>query len=259
MQNEQTPKDLTQVKEEEQDVLLDHAGGHKHDRADEMSQEVSGSQAGQDLVKPMIETGSVGEIADHVTQMDTDQQASDYTLVVADDRDDIEEDFDEEGMSGTENAADEKDVDIINTGRTYAGFFARLTAYIIDHVFLLIPVGIVRIILIVITAANPEHVLNRNIFFRFSPADMILYAVSALYFILLTYITGRTIGKRIMRLKVVSAEEERKPSFFEILFRETFGRFLSAVILCIGYLMIIIGDQKEALHDYLADTRVIYR
>ena len=56
---------------------------------------------------------------------------------------------------------------------------------------------------------------------------------------------------------MVSAEH-RRPTFFEIAFREIIGRYLSTFILYIGYLMIGAGDQKEALHDYLADTRVVY-
>ena len=104
---------------------------------------------------------------------------------------------------------------------------------------------------------DSANILVRKIFFSFTLTDIILYIISIAYFVFMTYLMGRTFGKRIMKLKVVSAED-RKPTLFEIAFREIIGRYLSTVILWIGYLMIGAGDQKEALHDYLADTRVIY-
>lgn len=47
-------------------------------------------------------------------------------------------------------------------------------------------------------------------------------------------------------------------TFFEVTFRETVGRFLSALILSIGYIMIAIDKKKRGLHDILSDTNVVY-
>lgn len=60
-----------------------------------------------------------------------------------------------------------------------------------------------------------------------------------------------------MNIKVVNADGGRL-SFFQVLYRETIGRFLSGVILGIGYIMIAMDKRKRALHDHLSDTRVIY-
>ncbi len=143
------------------------------------------------------------------------------------------------------------------TPRVYAGFFARFTAFILDKIIVGVPLFFVRIIFFMMRFGNPSHFLTQKIFFSFTVSDIILYCLASAYFIGMTYYTGRTLGKRLMRLQVVSAFD-RKPSFFEIFFRETFGRFLSTFILCIGYLMIGAGTEKQALHDYLADTRVVY-
>ena len=143
------------------------------------------------------------------------------------------------------------------SSRVYAGFFVRFTAYLLDKVIVGVPLVIVRLILWMLQDADTSNILLRKIFFSFTLTDIILYLVSIAYFVLMTYFMGRTFGKRIMKLKVVSAED-RKPTFFEIAFREIIGRYLSTFILWIGYLMIGAGDQKEALHDYLADTRVVY-
>lgn len=141
--------------------------------------------------------------------------------------------------------------------RAFGGFFARLTAYMLDKLILFIPLLLVRLVLWLLVQNIFYHGMNREIFFAFSPTDIILYVLTVLYFIITTYFWEGTPGKKIMRLKVVSAED-RRPGFFEIFFRETFGRFLSSALLCIGYIIIGAGNQKQALHDYLADTRVIY-
>lgn len=40
--------------------------------------------------------------------------------------------------------------------------------------------------------------------------------------------------------------------------REIIGKFLSAIILGIGYLMVIWNPKKQALHDKIAKTYVVY-
>mgnify|MGYP001129076922 FL=1 len=74
---------------------------------------------------------------------------------------------------------------------------------------------------------------------------------------ILTYGTGATLGKRAMGLRVVNVNGE-KLSLFNLIYRETVGRFLSGLFMCIGYIMIGIDRQKRGLHDVLGDTRVIY-
>ena len=74
---------------------------------------------------------------------------------------------------------------------------------------------------------------------------------------MLTYFTGSTLGKKLLQIQVVSAEN-RKLTFFEIVFRESVGRFLSALIIYIGYFMIGADKNKRGLHDILSDTCVVY-
>lgn len=137
-----------------------------------------------------------------------------------------------------------------------AGFFARLGAYMIDK--LIIGVGLLGIKIAVGISAliNSENVVVKDIFFQYSLADIVFYLLGTLYFILLTYKTGNTIGKKAFHLKVQSVED-RKMTFFEVAFRETIGRFLSSIA-CIGYIFIIANENKRALHDLLSDTEVVY-
>lgn len=141
--------------------------------------------------------------------------------------------------------------------QVYAGFFVRLAAYLIDWIIVGIALLTVRIPIGISSFAYPGNWLARDFIFQYSIADIITYLLSATYFILLTYYTGRTLGKRLLSLRVISAED-RDLTFFEVVYRETVGKFLSGVVFSIGYLMIGIDKEKRGIHDWLADTKVIY-
>ncbi|MFR4625420.1 MAG: RDD family protein [Dorea formicigenerans] len=79
-----------------------------------------------------------------------------------------------------------------------------------------------------------------------------------MYFALLTWCTGTTIGKRLMNLRVVPADGNEKLSFVDVLYRETVGRFLCGISIWIGYIIVGIDKEKRGFHDMLCDTRVVY-
>lgn len=142
--------------------------------------------------------------------------------------------------------------------RVNAGFFVRLAAYLIDIVIVGVVLAVVvRFPIWISTLIAPDNILVKDLIFEYSAKDIIIYLLSAIYFIVLTYKTGQTIGKKVFELKVVSVED-RKMTLFEVIYRETVGRFLSTFIMYVGYLMIAVQKDKHGLHDVLADTRVIY-
>ncbi len=140
----------------------------------------------------------------------------------------------------------------------YAGFWARLAAYVIDSAIVFAGLLIVRMILFGLSPLTDGTLLGGNILFHYTFKDIILYAVQVFYFILCTYHAGTTPGKRAMNLRVVSARDGEKLTLFNVVYRETVGRFLSGLVLCIGYILIGIDKEKRGLHDMLCDTRVIY-
>lgn len=141
--------------------------------------------------------------------------------------------------------------------RVYAGFFVRLAAYLIDWLIVGAALLVVRVPLWIASWNNPDHFLLKDVLFDYSIKDMLIYLLGVLYFIILTYFTGATLGKRVMCLRVVSSEEG-KLTLFQVVYRETVGRFLSKLIMCVGYFIIGPDAQKRGLHDRLADTRVVY-
>ena len=73
----------------------------------------------------------------------------------------------------------------------------------------------------------------------------------------MTYNFGATFGKMAMKIKVCK-ENEKELSAIDIVYRETIGRYLSGLVLCIGYILIALDNRKRALRDMLCDTVVIY-
>lgn len=127
----------------------------------------------------------------------------------------------------------------------------------IDALVIGIALLTVRIPHIVSSAAFSGNILDSRILFEFSAYDILIYFLGKLYYVLTTYFSGATLGKKLFRLRVETADGQ-KLTFLNVLYRETIGKYLSGIILCIGYLMIAVDDEKRALHDRLCDTRVVY-
>ena len=136
-----------------------------------------------------------------------------------------------------------------------AGFFPRLAAYILDRLILGVLLFVPRVY--ALAARLGSDALSRAVLFRFSWSDILLWAAAAAYFILFTAFTGSTPGKKAMGLTVVSPEGQR-PDLMTVVSRETFARYLSGLILCIGYLLCLVDPERGALHDRICDTRVVY-
>ena len=68
---------------------------------------------------------------------------------------------------------------------------------------------------------------------------------------------GVTPGKLVMGLRVVDIETGNAPGFLRMLLRETIGRFLSTLLLGLGYWWAIFDKNGQTWHDKLASTVVI--
>lgn len=138
--------------------------------------------------------------------------------------------------------------------KVYAGFFVRLVAFAIDSLIAGLIVGMVKLPFS-IAAAGGVTFLKANFLFDYSFIDVLGYVGVAAYFVLLTYFSHSTLGKKLFRIEVVTTTGEW--TFLNILYRETVGRFLSS-LLCIGYLAVLVTPEKRGFHDMLCDTNVIY-
>ena len=136
-----------------------------------------------------------------------------------------------------------------------AGFITRLFAYLMDIVVLagMVAVGGWLAVLAdnVIESVGLDPRIDLATIFIF----LIPFVIGS-YFAVFWALTGRTIGKWFMGLKVVG-RDGRPPSIGRSLLR-LIGYGLSALALWLGYVWIIIDDERQGWHDHLASTYVIY-
>lgn len=135
---------------------------------------------------------------------------------------------------------------------TEAGFGVRFIAFIID----LIVIGSIKSIIL-----NPfDAWLGLSDMYIMTPLFSVYNVLSALiyfgYFILLTFFFNATLGKMILKLKVVH-ENGRKLSIGTVITREFFGRYISNFFAYLLYLVVLFNPNKRGIHDLLSDTLVV--
>jgi uncharacterized RDD family membrane protein YckC len=133
----------------------------------------------------------------------------------------------------------------------YAGFWIRFAASFIDGIIVSLiscmPIFLIGIFLGLAGLGDGAKIITQ----------IISYFISFGYFILLTYKKEATWGKMALGLKVIPSDKE-KLSLGQVIMREVVGKFISGLTLGIGYLMVAFTEKKEALHDKIAKTNVIY-
>ena len=146
------------------------------------------------------------------------------------------------------------DLEHVLDGRA-AGFVTRLFAYALD---LLVVAGIVAI-------GGWIAVLADDLIERVgieTRADLgtiyvvLIPFIIALYFVMFWSLTGRTIGKWFLGLRVVSTDG-RTPTIGRSILR-VLGYAISAIVFWAGYLWVLVDKNRRAWHDHMASTWVVY-
>lgn len=81
--------------------------------------------------------------------------------------------------------------------------------------------------------------------------------LTILYFTLMQYNDGQTLGKKIMRIKVVSDRDSSPLGIWQVMGRETIGRILSIMPFGLGYLGASTRKDRKTFHDRVFKTHVI--
>ncbi|MGG3800321.1 RDD family protein [Metabacillus fastidiosus] len=152
-----------------------------------------------------------------------------------------------------------------------AGFWIRFLAYLIDGFVLGIPLFIIQMILGFIfvggSLMTTDFETQDPSYYDGAAAGIILVyyfimivlsiAAGIFYYGLMTASKYQgTLGKMLLGLKVVN-EAGEKVSKGQAIGRY-FAYILSGVVLYIGFIMIAFGPKK-GLHDYICNTRVVYK
>ncbi len=135
-----------------------------------------------------------------------------------------------------------------------AGFWMRVVATFIDAFIVLVMQFVLGLLLAwtgIVVAGGIEAGLSMGVI-----VQLFGFCISFVYYVLFTGSGGQTPGKMALRIKVVNRDGSQI-SYGRAAFREIPAKFISGIIFCIGYLMVAFDDQKQGLHDRMANTYVI--
>jgi len=137
----------------------------------------------------------------------------------------------------------------------YAGFWLRVVASIIDSLALF---AIQMVCALIFSLAG--GLLGSNLDGRENGGFGILWlfttVIGLAYYVVFTGSCGQTLGKMALRIKVVRTNGSDF-GYGRALLREVPGKFVSGLILGIGYLMVAFDERKQGLHDKIADSYVV--
>ena len=149
-----------------------------------------------------------------------------------------------------------------------AGFVSRLAAFVLD--IIIVTAGSI------VFAALVSLILN---FFGFSAQQLkaddptrslvvalqyVIVALSALavalfipgYFVLFWALVGATPGKQVLGLKIIRTNRQQLGWGRAIV--RYIGYWISAIVLFLGFLWVLGDGRRQAWHDKMADTFVVY-
>jgi len=136
----------------------------------------------------------------------------------------------------------------------YAGFWLRVAAIFIDGL-IFSPLSVISIVLSFMSRADNNN-LNIAMWAVSLAYSLFLLVVRWLYFALMESSSWQaTVGKRVMGIQVTGMQGERIG--FGRATGRYFGKIISALPLCIGFMMAGFTERKQALHDMIAGTLVV--
>lgn len=134
----------------------------------------------------------------------------------------------------------------------YAGFWVRLNAALIDSVLILLIIGPI------LTLLYGNAYWDRDAPFIQGQWDVILnYVLPAFAVILFWLYKSATPGKLFLRLTIIDAKTGQKPSKWQFIGRYA-AYYVSILPLGAGLIWVAFDPKKQAWHDKLAQTLVIY-
>lgn len=85
---------------------------------------------------------------------------------------------------------------------------------------------------------------------------MMIFAIKVIYHTILVWQNGMTIGKYIMKIRVISLHTGERPTFTQAFMRASI-RLISDTFFYLGYIMAFFTPMRQTLHDKLSSCVVI--
>jgi uncharacterized RDD family membrane protein YckC len=142
----------------------------------------------------------------------------------------------------------------------YAGFVSRLVGFFVDSIIISVSLGVAAVVtstaMDVISLQGVIDLPSLSESLRFTLVSTAVVIFTVLYFVVFWSFGGRTPGKALMGLRVVTTDGERLiPRRALVRF---IGYWLSTFLLFLGFVMILADNRRQGLHDKLARSLVIY-
>ncbi len=143
----------------------------------------------------------------------------------------------------------------------FAGWWQRFIAWaIIDFVIL----GIIEVVVIgllgfgipILMGLISQNLVGAGTAIGWLLAFVAVFLAYYFYVIVPTGKTGQTLGKKIVKIKVVD-KEGNPPGIGAAFFREVIGKAISGFVFNLGFIWAGFDNQRRAWHDRMAGTFVI--
>jgi uncharacterized RDD family membrane protein YckC len=151
----------------------------------------------------------------------------------------------------------------------YSGFTSRALAFIIDSAIIGVTlISVSWIVSVTVTMLQVRSILGFslraiagsdqfvNVLFGPTMASILTGLYILGYHMFFMIIIGQTPGKAVMGLRIVRLDGGRLSPWHA--FIRVVGYVISAVPLYLGFLWVFVDDRRQAWHDKLAGTCVIY-
>ena len=131
----------------------------------------------------------------------------------------------------------------ISGGTNKGGFIARAAASIADGFVIVLATTLLSVLLKAVgVGTSISQMINGIIYLGYSVLAIGLY--------------GKTLGKATFGLRVVNYENVN-PGIPKAILREVVGKFISSLVLNLGFFWIIWDKNKQGWHDKMAKTYVL--
>ncbi len=127
----------------------------------------------------------------------------------------------------------------------YAGFWRRGGAVLLDSLILMIVNGLLGAMF----AIGGDNMVTIG--------QIVTSLAGLVYYVYFIGHRGQTVGKMVMKIKVVGLETGKPIGYGKAFLREIIGKILSGLILALGYLWSIKDKNKQTWHDKIVKSVVV--
>lgn len=136
-----------------------------------------------------------------------------------------------------------------------AGFVTRMFAFLIDLAIVALITTIGGLLATLLDNALEGIGLDVQVSMAAIYVAMIPFIWGS-YYVMFWSLTGRTVGKWFMGLKVINVNNH-PPTVSKSVIR-FIGYGISAIVFWLGYVWVLIDEDRQAWHDHFAKTWVVY-